>query len=1007
MRAWLLLALALIGFAAAAAQGESYDYDGLGRLVRVISSDGVVTEYVYDPAGNITAVVRGAQANPPTLTAVSPTAIRRGTQMRVTLTGTNLQNVSLQAQSRELTISGVTRSATSLAFDLAASMQATLGAAALRVSSAAGSASINITVRPPLPTIEVSPLPIAVPPDGRSANLTLTLSNADDQPHTIDLSIAAPSIASVQPRSITLPAGSTTAPLSVSGSQGGNTELLLQSSSLGNLALPVFVLAAFEGITSARAPLVGVVRASTPEAPTAVGLIPAAAVGIVRAAQFWVDAQPRYVSQGSTQNLIISGTGLPTDLVAAVSPPAGMVVGSPVVAADGRSAVVSVTAAADAALGPRRLVLTTGSVQLSPANIGADLLDVVAPRPEVASISPIQVLAGTTVPVLEVRGRNLQDVTAIQISGDGISVGSNLQSNPEGTLLRVGLQVAVTATPGTRTVVVSGPGGASSSEPSVANTLTVLSPAAEIQPFADLAAPAVGVLLQARTEPVEASYRRDAAAVGVAIGTLAIDSNPLTIARTQSVTLRVRGQFLSQVNALTLTPSTGLTLGPLSVSADGTEVAIPVTAAADAALGARRIDLSANGKPVLVAGSGALSLLVTLLTPEIESLTPNSTIPTGQPIAITLRGRNFQGTTAVRVSPSDSITVGALTVNNAGTEITTTFTVATSAPRGARTVTVVAPGGESPSSPGPNNQFTVSDGPALRDFASPVVGVAFGKVVPDHPSELDAAIGAPVVGVVVGTVAFETPTQVVAAGVGVVRGTLAIPRDESFVAQNVGVVVGSLPDPGQRSVGQPAALVGAVRGPVALGVAPQAWTPGQSAELKVSGFALPAGTTIRLAPATNATLSGAPSVDPDGTAVRQTLTLGSAAPLAPIDLTLLRADGSPIPAARPEARTLLVLPGVPNVVSLEPILARQGEGGTLIVRGERLSGATRITLDPASGIELASDFTINAAGTEIQIKYQVLDDAPLGPRVVRVLNLLGASSEVASPANTFTVYPRN
>jgi len=39
----------------AAVTGASrYDYDALGRLIRVIDEQGRVTEYVYDPAGNLT-----------------------------------------------------------------------------------------------------------------------------------------------------------------------------------------------------------------------------------------------------------------------------------------------------------------------------------------------------------------------------------------------------------------------------------------------------------------------------------------------------------------------------------------------------------------------------------------------------------------------------------------------------------------------------------------------------------------------------------------------------------------------------------------------------------------------------------------------------------------------------------------------------------------------------------------------------------------------------------------
>ena len=219
----VLFVLGIASQSALAAGGESYDYDGLGRLVRAVSTSGVVTEYVYDAAGNITAVVRGGSVSPPTLSEIAPASIRRGTAVRVTLTGTNLQNAGLQIPDRDLTFSAVTRTPTSIAFDLVASALAVLGASAVRVSSASGSASINIDVRPSLPKVELSPLPIAVPPDGRNATIELVLTSADDVAHTIALSTARPDIASVSPASLTIPAGSTRAPFLVTGRSGGNS----------------------------------------------------------------------------------------------------------------------------------------------------------------------------------------------------------------------------------------------------------------------------------------------------------------------------------------------------------------------------------------------------------------------------------------------------------------------------------------------------------------------------------------------------------------------------------------------------------------------------------------------------------------------------------------------------------------------------------------------------------------------------------------------------------------
>ena len=995
MAGWFTLAIALLLLAlstalqpARAAGGESYDYDGLGRLVRAISSAGVVTEYVYDAAGNITAVIRGGAASPPTLTNVAPASIRRGSQVRVTLTGTNLQNAALQALDRELTISGVTRTATSLAFDLVASAQVALGASALRVSSAAGNATININVRPPLPKVELSPLPIAVPPDGRSATIDLVLSNADDQAHTIALSTVRPDIASVAPASVTIPAGSTRAALSVTGRLGGNTELRLESATLGNSTFPIFVLAAFEGINTARANQVGVTLAAAAQPSTVNGLFAAVPVGVVRANTAWLDTSPRFVSQGGTQTLQITGLGLSQSVAVSVEPADGITLGVPVVAADGRSAAVAVSAAASAAQGARRLVLRAGTSVLTPAAVGADLLDVVAPLPVIVSVQPILLAPASTIPVFEIRGRNLQDATSVQFQGGGVTVGSTLVINPEGTVLQVGLQVSPVAAPGPRTVVVFAPSGNSGITATPANTVSVIPEGAGFQPYPDITAPVVGVVkATAVPPPLEAPYSVGAPAVGMAVGPLVVTALPASISRTETVTLRIQGQFLGSATSVAITPNSGLTSGVPVVRGDGREVSVQLTAAVDAPLGGRRIDLLAGAVPLRVAGSGVLSLVVTPLTPVVDSIEPNSTIPSGIPFELIVRGRNFQGATAVRITPSAGISIGTLAVNPGGTEVKVQVTVAAGAARGARTVTVVAPAGESSSTAGPNNQFTLSDGLAVFDFPSVLVGVQLGSPTPTPPS-LDALVSAPAVGVARGSL---PPTEQVS----------------TVLAQLIGVTLAGAPGPASQTLLASSSVVGATRGPVTLRVEPAAWVPGQTGVLVVRGSAIPAGSTVQLLPSSAVTLNGLPTVDADGAAIRQSITVGAATTLKTLSVNVLKPDGAAVPFAGPasEPLSLWLTPGLPDVASLETIVARQGDTVSLLIRGTNLGDAIRVTSEPNGGLDFAPDFTVNAAGTELRIQLSVRDDAPLGARVIRVVSRLGGSSSTASPANTFTVFP--
>jgi hypothetical protein len=64
----LLIALAAAGMIAApslaaAAETMTYTYDALGRLTKVVSTNGRVTEYTYDAAGNRTQVTSTGGTN--------------------------------------------------------------------------------------------------------------------------------------------------------------------------------------------------------------------------------------------------------------------------------------------------------------------------------------------------------------------------------------------------------------------------------------------------------------------------------------------------------------------------------------------------------------------------------------------------------------------------------------------------------------------------------------------------------------------------------------------------------------------------------------------------------------------------------------------------------------------------------------------------------------------------------------------------------------------------------
>ena len=128
------------------------------------------------------------------------------------------------------------------------------------------------------------------------------------------------------------------------------------------------------------------------------------------------------------------------------------------VAGDGRSFTVDVALAADAPRTLRRMRVVAGSATV-PFTLPelANFL-VTELQPEVDSVSPIVLITGDPPLTFFMRGRNLQNATAIRfVPATGIVVGSNLNVNASGTEATVSITVAPTAPVGNRVAVIETP----------------------------------------------------------------------------------------------------------------------------------------------------------------------------------------------------------------------------------------------------------------------------------------------------------------------------------------------------------------------------------------------------------------------------------------------------------------------------------------------------------------------------------------------------------------------
>jgi len=283
---------------------------------------------------------------------------------------------------------------------------------------------------------------------------------------------------------------------------------------------------------------------------------------------------------------------------------------------------------------------------------------------------------------------------------------------------------------------------------------------------------------------------------------------------------------------------------------------------------------------------------------------------------------------------------------------------------GARAVTVTTPAGTSSDALTPQTTITITN--AAGSTITPVTSVALGVVLQD---------GTPPPPQVVGPVA--------AAALGVVLQDPNPPAAPPTFAESLqlGVAVGA----------------------VATGVSTTPLSPSTSGTLTISGVALNDVTSVSIIPPDNITL-GALTIAPDGTQISVPITVQAGAAASLRGVQMFRGTTT-VPFATPIANTFRIGVGAPNLDSISPILASRGQIFTMTIRGQNFQGTTAITATPATGMFIDNAPTVNAAGTQLDVRIAIATDAPLEAKVIQVITPSGASRSDAVPANTFTVQP--
>lgn len=822
---------------------------------------------------------------------------------------------------------------------------------------------VSLAVQAPVPpTLSIEPAPVALPPDSKPHDVTVRLSKADYRDNTLTISISDTSKATATPASLVIPAGQTTAKITITPKLAGTVSLVVASPTLATVTVPLFITADFRGANTSYAPAVGVVVLATPGSETRQVTVTNAVVGVSLGAVL-TGVSPAAWTVGSVQSITVNGAAIPSGAQVSLVPGTGVTLGAVTVAPDGSQLQVSITAAAGATTGMRKVIVRdAGGKDIVFANPARSAVQLMTGLPTIDSIEPVVAPRGTLLTLL-VRGRNLQQGVLRILPDTGVRVDNSPQIAADGTTLVASIDIAADAAIGDRVVQIVTPAGASAATALAVNTLSIVSSVRP--PVTPIASPLVGVVVGTALTPDTVAVQQVATVVGLLVGSGVTEVVPAVGVIGTDVQVAVRGVAL-QGAGVSLAPSAGVSvMGSPSINAAGTELLFTLRVDAGAVLGQRRIVLSVGGKPLATVRPGVDAFLVSAPIPELTAVSPQILLIGQAPAMFTVVGRNLANVSSVRIEPPQGITVSGPYVANAdGTGLTFNASAATGTVSGARTVIVTTAAGESSALQSGGNIVRVATqvGPTYAGLVTPAVGVVVGS-------------------------ASSTPQRF--------DGTLA--------SRAVGIMVGTTAAPETLTVGIPTAAVGVIVGTAAQAMTPAGWLQGASGTITVTGRGLDAVTTATVLPSTGILL-GTPASSAGGTVMTMSISVAPDAPQIVREVRLGAASNGRLSFVNPETARFGI-GSLPTMDSISPIVFEQGKSATLAIRGRNLAGVTRVSFGPDGGIAPASAiiWTQDALGELLTVSVTVDATAALGNRVVRLEVPGGITSATAGPANTISV----
>lgn len=905
----------------------------------------------------------------------------------------------------------------------------------------------------PKPTINLSPLTTVT---GLTLTYPLTVNLSDIAPPgglTVTLTAAPAGIVTL-PASVTIPAGASSAQVTVtalstlgsavitaispgrgfSGAQHGVTVKATQSANYTPLVsrqLGVQVALAatapqnttYTPITSAQ---LGVQVALPPPSPTIDAIytpITSAPLGVNVTVVPPVNQNVGYgplmtppvgVTVGSTITSVtpvsgaigatgikvrVVGVGLGSASAISFQPATGITIQPASFAIVDGNPEVTIDIAADAPVAPRTVLvaLSTGGYAL-PTDAGSNQFRVTLPTPQIYNVSPLRATVGQGV-TMTIIGKNLTSASSVNfVPADGITVNNPPTVTGGGTGITTTFTIGANATPGTRAVTVTAPGGTSTAVADHTNSFTVTAandPGVVHTAFTS----GVGVLVETPPAPTDQQVNYGpttslplgvvveipppspeqqvvygptvSQSLGVTVGATIQRITPLSGNIASSLTVRAEGVGLDGASAISFQPATGITVDSFAIVGGNPEANI--TIAADAPVTPRTVLVAlSSGGYALPTVVGSNQFRVTLPQPEVFSLQPIRAM-VGQVVAMTILGKDFGAASSVNFTPPTGITVtNPPTVSPDGKMITVNFTIAADAVLGSRVVTVTTPGGVTSATATTANSFSVTADMGVTYTPLLSAGVGVMVTVPPPPTNQDIYYG---------------PLNSEEVGVMV-----TVPSPPASLEVDYGPLVST--------------QVGVAVGGHFTGFSPFALEPGSSASFTLTGVGLDSVTSISVVPAADMTVTDWTPAG-DGLSGTVTIAAGSAAVSGIRTLVPLVGSTALPPSAAGAALLRVGYKPIANAITTSyptsTVQATAGTTVTLTMYGLNLQGVTRVEVLPADGITIDTVPVWFADNEHVSVTVIIAANAAIGPRLVKLTTPYGSTSSVLGVTNTLTI----